>query len=61
MNEYKQDNVILLEEDDGSLYLYVQDEIATLAVQELAILDTEVDRIIAVCKQYRAKWGRETE
>jgi len=52
MREFKESNVTLLEDDDGSLYLYVQDETAPIAVQELAILPIEIERIRSVIEKY---------
>lgn len=52
MRQFTDANVTLLEEDDGSLYLYVQDETAPIAVQELALLPVEIERIKAVIEKY---------
>ena len=54
MRQVVEDNITLLEEDNA-LYLYINDPIEPLAVQQVALLPEEVEKLYTVCKKYLGK------
>jgi hypothetical protein len=51
MRQFEQDNVILIEGDEGELTLYVRDE--NVSAQELALLPDELGRIVDVIGRHK--------